>query len=256
MPNTLNAAIIVQVDTQLVERLLALNRTFYAEFAGAFSGTRSSAQSNLNRIVTYISPGVKALDIGCGNGRLAQKLDQAGLDITYLGVDFSAGLIELARSAPLRRVNAAFCVADVTHPGWSQSLPGAPFDVAVMLAALHHIPSFDLRRDVLRDIGAVLRPGGLLIMTNWQFTRNERLRKKIVAWQTVGIDERDLETGDALLDWKRGGTGYRYCHLLTEGEVERMAAQSGLDVVEQFHADADLNLYSLLRSSQARDVEK
>jgi tRNA (uracil-5-)-methyltransferase TRM9 len=239
------------VETQLVNQLIALNRAFYARFAVAFSETRSSAQPALNTIVTYISDGVKVLDVGCGNGRLARRLDQAGLSVAYLGVDFSPELIELAaaRSAHLRCVMATFRVADITRPNWHKDLPSAPFDAALMLAVLHHVPSFDLRRDVLRGVHTLLRPGGALIMTNWQFTNSEQLRKKIVAWQTVGLDERDLEPGDALLDWKRGGTGYRYCHLLTESEVQRLAAQSGFEVIEQFSADADLNLYSVLRQT-------
>lgn len=35
------------------------------------------------------------------------------------------------------------------------------------------------------------------------------------------------EPGDYLLDWKRGGQGLRYCHLVDEAEVERLAAGSG-----------------------------
>jgi hypothetical protein len=85
-------------------------------------------------------------------------------------------------------------------------------------------------------------------MSNWQFAHNERLRNKIVPWQRLEIDAGELEEGDALLDWKRGGTGYRYVHLITEGEVQELAAQSGFQLVEQFRADAELNLWSVLRA--------
>jgi len=52
------------------------------------------------------------------------------------------------------------------------------------------------------------------------------------------------------MTWKRGGVGYRYCHLITKAEVRRMAEQSGFDVLEQFYADADLNLYSVLQKAE------
>ncbi len=247
-----------EMKPELARQLVALNQSFYTRFAAAFSETRSSVQPALDRIVTYISDGVKVLDVGCGNGRLARRLDRAGLHIAYLGVDFAAELIELARSrcTSLRHVTAHFCIADITQPGWPAQIAPVladlpqlqpPFDVALALAVLHHIPGFALRRDVLRSLHALVQPGGTLVMTNWQFTQNERLRKKIVPWQVLGIDERELESGDALLDWKRGGTGYRYCHLLTAAEVQDLAAQSGFEVIEQFCADADLNLYSRLR---------
>ncbi|MDE3088701.1 MAG: class I SAM-dependent methyltransferase, partial [Chloroflexota bacterium] len=160
--------------------------------------------------------------------------------------------IAAARKAHLRRVAAEFRVADLAAPDWHAVLSAESFDVAVALAVLHHIPSFESRVRVLSDIHALLRPGGTFVMTNWHFERNERLRKKIVPWQTVGIDQKELEEGDALLTWERGGVGYRYCHLITQSEVQRMAERVGFEVDKQYYADADLNLYSVLRKSESR----
>ena len=240
------------MDTLIVRQLLAINHKFYSEFARAFSETRSSAQTRLDRIVAYIGNDVKVLDVGCGNGRLAERLEKEGRHVEYTGVDASPELIALAaaRKSKLRLVAADFFVADVTSTNWSAALPADEFDIAVALAVLHHIPGFDWRARVLCDLRALLQPGGTLVMTNWHFERNERLRKKIVPWEKVGIDARALEPGDALLTWQRGGVGYRYLHLITQSEVLRMAHESGLQVVKQFYADADLNLYSVLRRSE------
>ncbi len=238
------------MNAQLVNRLIAVNRAFYTKFANAFSETRPAERMNLNPIVPYLSDGVKVFEVGCGNGRLAARLERERFQLNYLGIDWSAELIEMtnARQRHLRRVTAEFRVADVTVPGWRTALQArAPFDLAVALAVLHHVPSFDLRCAVLSDIHALLRPGGILLMSNWQFMHNERRRRKMVPWQTLGIDERELEPGDALLDWRRGGTGYRYCHWLTEAEAQSMAEQSGYQVLAQFYADADLNLFSVLK---------
>lgn len=236
------------MDAQIVNRLIELNKNFYSQFADEFSETRSTGKMSLEHILPYLADGVKILDVGCGNGRLAERLDREGLTLTCVGVDAAPELIEIAtvRCSRWRHVAATFRVAELTQRGWSEDLPGAPFDLVTALAVLHHVPSFGLRREVLRDIHSLLRPGGTLIMTNWQFDRNERLRKKIVPWKTVRIDERALEPGDALITWQRGGSGYRYYHQITESEVERMAAESGLKIVKQFFADAGLNLYSVL----------
>jgi tRNA (uracil-5-)-methyltransferase TRM9 len=243
------SAIILPVDAQLVKRLLALNREFYARFAEEFSETRSSSRVNLTPIRPYLRDGVRVLEVGCGNGRLAERFDREGYRLDYVGVDITSKLVETARSRQthLRNITADFREVDVTAPGWSVSLhASAPFDLGLAMAVLHHIPSFELRRALLRDIHARLRAGGVLLLSNWQFTENERLRRKIVPWQTLGIDEHELEPGDALLDWRRGGTGYRYVHLLTEGEVQSLAGESGYQVLEQFYGDANLNLYSAL----------
>ena len=237
------------MNPQLVKQLVALNASFYSRFANEFSETRSSAQMRLNRIVKYVPDGATLLEVGCGNGRLAERLDRDAHPLTYVGVDAAREMIDIAnaRRLGLRFVRAEFRVADLTDPEWHGALPHAPYDVIVALAVLHHIPSSELRLAVLRDLGAMLKPGGTLVMTNWQFLNNERMRKKILEWDTVGIDPAELETGDALLSWKRGGMAYRYCHWLTKTEVQELAAQSGLQVVRQFLADADLNLYSVLR---------
>ncbi len=236
------------MDQLLVGRLIAINRDFYSKFAAAFSETRSSAQTRLDRIVAYIGAAGKVLDIGCGNGRLAERLDREGKRLTYVGVDASPelGALASARKPRFRNVSAEFHVGDITQPAWSLPFANAEFDIAAALAVLHHVPSFDLRCAVLRDIRALLKPSSRLILSNWQFDRNERQHKRMVAWESAGFDARALEPGDALLAWKRGGVGYRFCHLITKEEMARLAEASGLAVVKQYYADADLNLYSVL----------
>lgn len=237
------------MDASLVKRLLELNRDFYARFGLAFADARSAARLNLEPFRRYLGNGIRLLDVGCGNGRLAEALERAGYTLAYVGIDQSSVLLEIARrqSRQLQSVHAQFYALDITASHWHEQLrDAAPFDLALALAVLHHIPSFELRAAVLREIHALLKPGGVLVMSNWQFLANERLRKKIVPWAQLGIEEDALEEGDALLDWKRGGLGYRYCHLLSEGEVERLARASSFQVVAQYYADGDLNLYSIL----------
>lgn len=237
------------MNPQTIQQLIAINREFYTKFASSFSETRSSAQTRLDRIVAYIGDAGKVLDLGCGNGRLAERLDREGKRMVYVGIDASPELVALAsaRKAHLRNVAAEMYVGDITQPQWTLPFANGEFDIAIALAVLHHVPSFDLRVAVLRDIHALLKPGSRLILSNWQFDRNERQRKRIVSWQSAGFDERDLEQGDALLAWKRGGVGYRFCHRITKEEMLRLAEAMEFQVVKQYYADADLNLYSVLR---------
>ena len=243
--------IILLMEKEIAARLLALNREFYAAFARPFAASRPVSDPGLVCILPYIPQRASVLDVGCGNGRLAHLLDRERPSATYLGVDAAPELVELAcaQAGELVTIAAEFRVADVARPGWGGGLPGAPFDCAVVLAVLFHIPGFDLRVGVLREIASLLKPDGCLILSTWQFLGSARMRRKIVDWTEVGIAEESLEPGDYLLDWKREGRGLRYCHLVDEAEVQRLAAESGFRVRETFCAggrEGNLSLFAIL----------
>ena len=239
------------MDRTTAERLLALNRTFYAAFARPFAASRPVSDPALVCILPYIPHRASVLDVGCGNGRLAALLDQERPGATYVGVDVARELVDLARvqAGRLAAISAGFYVADVARPDWGGALPGAPFACAVALAVLHHIPGFDLRLGVMREVAGLLEAGGRLILSTWQFLDSPRLQRKIVDWAGVGIAEAALEPGDYLLDWKREGRGLRYCHLVDEAEVERLAAGSNFRVRRTFRAggrEGNLSLFAIL----------
>jgi len=245
------------MDEKTIERLLALNQEFYTTFAQPFAASRPASDPVLTGILPHIPQRARVLDVGCGNGRLALLLDQERPGTAYLGIDAVPELIELARaeSDHLRAISAEFRVRDITRPGWSNNLydessshrPG--FDCGVILAVLHHIPSFNLRVQVLRETGSLLSSHGRLIFSTWQFLDSARMRRKIVDWAEVDIAEESLEPGDYLLDWKREGRGLRYCHLVDRGEMERLAAESGFRIRETFRAggrEGTLSLFAIL----------
>ncbi len=244
------------MDAQTAEKLLTLNREFYAAFAQQFASSRPFADPAITSILPYIpkrARGISLLDIGCGNGRLALLLEQERPGATYVGLDSAPELIEIARAqtAPLRTITARFHVVDVARPGWSQALGSRSFsfDSIACLAVLHHIPSLARRADILREARDLLMPDGRIILSTWQFLSHARLRRKIVNWDEVNIAPEKLEAGDYLLDWKRGGRGVRYCHLVDEAEIADLAAESGLRVRETFRAggrEGDLSLFAVL----------
>lgn len=239
----------------LVQKLNRINHGFYSAFAHSFAESRSLAQPSLNRLLAYVPPAASVLDLGCGNGRVARILDKERPGARYYGMDFSDGLIQIARNAcaQLRNVQVDFGVADLTRPDWSTAVTGCEFDTIMVLAVLHHIPAFENRLAILVALRDYLKPGGYLTLSAWQFTTNERMRRKIVPWSRVDLDETGLEPGDFLLDWKRGGLGYRYCHLIDQDELDRLAASSGFKLLDAFRADGkegDLSLFAILAREQ------
>lgn len=239
------------MDAATAQKLLALNRAFYAAFARSFAESRSVADPALTAILPHIPPRARVLDVGCGNGRLALLLDRERPGAAYIGIDAVPELIEVARAqtADLRCIVSQFYIVDITRPDWSLSIGSLVIDAVVCLAVLHHLPGFDLRARVLREMAGLLAPGGRVILSTWQFLDSPRLRRKIVDWSEMGIASEALEPGDYLLDWRRGGRGLRYVHLVDEAEVERLAAASGLHVREAFRAggrEGNLSLVAVL----------
>jgi 2-polyprenyl-3-methyl-5-hydroxy-6-metoxy-1,4-benzoquinol methylase len=239
------------MDQITVDKLLALNREFYTEFAQAFADSRTVVDPALDSILPYIPRRARILDVGCGNGRLANLLDLRRPETTYMGIDAVSELVETARAQTidLKNIGAQFHVVDITQPDWVSFVEPSSFDVVICLAVLHHIPSFSLRTRVLRDLAGLLAPGGRILLSTWQFLESARLRRKMVDWAEVGVPAESLEPGDYLLDWQRGGRGLRYCHLVSELEVRQLATSSGLGVRMVFRAggrEGNLSLFAML----------
>lgn len=238
------------MNTATAEALLAINRAFYARFARQFALSRSLDQPGLLRLLGYLPARGRLLDVGCGHGRLASLLNRQEWPGTYVGVDSSAELLTIARREAVElAMPAVFVEADVTAAGWQERLPAGPFEAIVALAILHHVPSWQRRRDLLAQLADLLADDGVLALSTWQFHNEDRLRRKIVPWNSVGLAPEQVEPGDALIDWQRGGVGVRYCHLLDEAEVVELAQAAGLHVCEQYYADGrskNLNLFAVL----------
>jgi SAM-dependent methyltransferase len=267
----------VNRDTE--KRLIALNRRFYDDFASAFSDSRSATEPGLERIITQIEPDARVLDLGCGQARLARMLPPS---CSYVGVDSSEAMLSIAAATPYEgqvqnpdptdpgtampedgplpnRLDALglsdgcvpirFVIAELVEDRWENSI-GRPFDWVVLRAVLHHIPGYDNRLNIVRRAANVLIPGGRMIVANWQFLRIPRLRRRILPWSVAGLTVDDVDPGDTLLDWVRGGTGIRYAHLIDESETRRLAHDASLRISELFYADGrtnDLTLYAVMQ---------
>ena len=53
----------------------------------------------------------------------------------------------------------------------------------------------------------------------------------------MGLAETQLEPGDYLLDWRRGGYSFRYAHHFSQSELAGLAEESGFQISEAFFSD-------------------
>jgi SAM-dependent methyltransferase len=108
-----------------------------------------------------VTRGMKALDLGCGDGTTALPLARLGADV--LGVDIARNLVaagqKRAREAGLD--NIAFQEGDASD---LKDLYAATFDLVVTIFGAMFAPR---PLDVARELVRVTRPGGRIVMGNW-----------------------------------------------------------------------------------------
>jgi SAM-dependent methyltransferase len=233
----------------LVTHLNDINRAFYQATSDDFDQTRQTAWAGWARVRPYLSAGAAVLDVGCGNARFAAFAGVGSADGPrhYHGVDNSPQLLARAEQR-LRALGGGFGLTlhDVIVDGpLPAELTGC--DLIVLFGVMHHVPSHALRATLLRQLGGRLARGGVLIWAAWQFLDDARLRERVVPWPPELAGE--VEAGDVLLDWRRGGQAVRYCHHCDEAEWAALTAASGLTLVEEWWADGAsgrMNRYGVL----------
>ena len=90
------------------------------------------------------------VEIGCGDGRDAEEI--VPRTTSYIGVDPSAGLLEVARK---RLPDVSFVKADALSYDYPSDI-----DIMFAFASLLHVNKSDMRR-ALEKAGTCLRPGGI-----------------------------------------------------------------------------------------------
>lgn len=129
----------------------------------------------------------RILDVGCGTGFYIELWRQLGAD-TIVGLDFSPVVI-----ARLRKQFPGDIVLEERDIGESALLsPTTNFDIVSAFDVLFHIVDDERYDNALRNISALLRPGGLFLYSD-NFVRG-RSRQFHGYWKSRSLEE----IGDAL----------------------------------------------------------
>jgi SAM-dependent methyltransferase len=108
-----------------------------------------------------VRPGLKVLDLGCGDGTTALPAAKLGADV--LGVDIARNLVEAGnkRARDQGLANLRFQEGDATDLA---GLQDKTFDLVVSIFGAMFAPKpFDVAKQIVR----VTRPGGRIVMGNW-----------------------------------------------------------------------------------------
>lgn len=233
------------MQPEVADKLLALNRRFYGRMADSFADSRQHPMHGFYALLPYApSPPLTVLDVGCGNGRFGDFLQQQGVLAAYTGVDFSSELLaHAAEMAPM----GAFVQRDMSRPHFLDGL--GPYDLVACMAAMHHLPGRANRLRLLQELAAHLVENGRLFLANWQFMDSARQRRKVTPWAEIGLTAADVEPHDYLLTWQRSGVALRYACMIDEAETAQLAQEANLRIVHQFREDGkerNLSLYTVL----------
>jgi SAM-dependent methyltransferase len=131
------------------------------------AGTKTFTHPLLtDRLGEYVPPDGKILDYGCGYGRTCAFLRESGYG-QAVGVDISAAMI--------REGLALHPGLDLRHiQGGPLPFPDQAFDACLLLAVLNCIPTDNGQKDLMRELSRVLRPGGILYLSDYPLQTDAR----------------------------------------------------------------------------------
>jgi ubiquinone/menaquinone biosynthesis C-methylase UbiE len=108
-----------------------------------------------------VVPGMRVLDLGCGDGTTALPLAQLGAEVT--GIDIAGNLVEAGnkRAAEAGLKNLKFEEGDASH---LDGVADNSFDLTLSVFGAMFAPK---PSDVAKEMVRVTKPGGRIVMGNW-----------------------------------------------------------------------------------------
>lgn len=236
---------------EIIAQLNQINTDFYANTAEYFSNTRQYSWEGWDKLWTYFSEhGFQPkdiLDVGCGNGRFVSFLEEKLNSFNYTGFDSSHSLLDIAKKSH-KGMNIQFHQADLLS---ETSYPKeSKYDLIVLFGVMHHVPGYSSRVKLVNKLKSQLKPGGFIVISVWDFLKQERFKNKLVPWEKLNINDRDVEENDYLMNWDKGILAYRYTHYTSEAEMQRILKDTSSTSAHSYLADGqskDLNRYYLLQ---------
>ncbi|MEO6728618.1 MAG: class I SAM-dependent methyltransferase [Candidatus Dojkabacteria bacterium] len=209
----------------------------YTTHAKEFSNTRQSPwegwKSVLRSTYNVKRNAYNVLDLGCGNGRFLKYLKDEGIKISrYVGLDNSKILLNIAKK---ENTEAEFFDLDLNTMDWAKKIKGE-FDLIVSFGVMHHIESFQLRRNILECSSNLAKKDATLAIAYWQFMNDEKLKAKALKLTR----ENDYE-----LPFGQNGAK-RFCHFVNETEALKLESELSVKRVDAYYADGkskELNYY-------------
>jgi ubiquinone/menaquinone biosynthesis C-methylase UbiE len=182
-------------------------------FGGAADAMRRIAVGSLARGIRGIDQRhVKLVDLACGNGRFLRQVLAAYPRINATGLDLSPAYCEEAR----KRLSDWGQVEIINGAVEQAPFEDASVEAATCVYLFHELPP-RVRRDAAREIGRIVKPGGVFVLAD-------------------SIQTGDTADLDQMLEYFPIGFHEPYFGTYLNEDFAAMFAEQGFDVEEVEHA--------------------
>ena len=127
-------------------------------FRGTADVMRRQIIPPITRLVRQRGP-LRVLDVGCGTGRTLHQLARTHPELRLHGADLSPAYIKLARKRLEEVAELTLAVENAEALPWAD----ATFDAVTSVYMFHELPR-NARRNAVREMFRVLRPGGVVVI--------------------------------------------------------------------------------------------
>jgi 2-polyprenyl-6-hydroxyphenyl methylase/3-demethylubiquinone-9 3-methyltransferase len=153
--------------------------------------------------------GLRALDVGCGGGILADSMARNGAEV--LGIDLSSKALKVAQLHALEAQTPRIGYREVSAEALADEVP-ASFDVVTCMEMLEHVPD---PASVVKACSTLVKPGG------WVFFSTLNRNPKSFLFAILGAEY--------LLNLLPRGT-HEYAKMIRPSELAGYCRQAGLDL--------------------------
>ena len=192
-------------------------KDIYNEIAIRFDQSRGYYWKGIKNFLLRIDSGI-ILDMGCGNGKnmLLRK------DCKAIGFDFCENNVKICKEKKLEVM-----IADIRRVPYRDNA----FDTVISVAVLHHVK--DNRKDAVKEMLRVLKPGGLLFLQVWGDIV-EKTKKFI-----------HIEGNDYFVTWyvNKEKTLKRYYHLFSIDELRNLFEDLNVEII---NLQEEMNNYYII----------
>lgn len=210
----------------------------YDSIAPHFNLTRKKLlQPELFDFRKYLQDGQSILDIGCGSGRMLRILKD--FEIFYCGIDISSNQINYAKKEDTGKIKKTeFIAKDILDANFDEN----SFDIILCIATFHHIKTKREKIALLKNIYKWLKPGGYLLMTNWNLFQNSYI-KYIINFQKHSWN-------DFLVPYRDGNGKLltnRFYHSFTISELKSLVSKTGFSLEKIEFSNNKNNIISICK---------
>lgn len=174
--------------------------------------------------------GLRALDVGCGGGILADSMARRGAQV--LGIDLSTKALRVAQLHALETETAGVRYREVSAEALAEEAPGS-FDVVTCMEMLEHVPD---PSSVVQACATLVKPGGWVFFS----TINRS------PWSFLAA----IVGAEYVLNLLPRGT-HEYAKMIRPSELAAYCRQAGLEVLQTRGMDYNpfTQRYALVQST-------